>query len=546
MTDKQPSLRQRILRGRRKSSDTGDISDSASDSSHSKKDLSNSAGSLSPAHPVAGPPSRSPSARVPKKLQKKRSNIESITPSPSLMPREEQHNTSLNNESAKPATSTVSRAEARRQERRQLKATDSGSTEVAKSRKVNNSDQNKDTLEPSRAKSSFEENGDGLSLMEVSPLSMHGEPAMSDLMDESNGENRKLGGPVLDAEIDLDVSLTVDLAIDSPDYNDPNARGRPLANSRARAHARALRKRRTPSPISPPRDSENKTRDSPVSPLEGSSEGSSKDQDQEAPLLPHERMEPSTDSIAFSSEISSATTYLDSGRTGKLRKKPSLKSKIPTLKINTTDLTDATSSKHDKEDDGDEIHHDAVAAENALLETLRRITSKKQHTDTEIRAATDEVLRTAASVLDLGPRSPVLSQQLSPAPLLLPPAPEVPDVPTAHPNPDCDCCGGGRHRTTGRSLLEDVDEEDANDAKQQQKGGRHRQRQAPVGGERIKHPINVTYDRPIMLAAGVAQRGFRRWKCCRCHRYTHYENHVCSKLDCLHARCENRCETFEP
>ncbi|KKY23341.1 hypothetical protein UCDDS831_g03072 [Diplodia seriata] len=537
MTDKQPSLRQRILRGHRKSSDTGDISDSASDSSHSKKDLSNNAGSLSPAHPVAGPPSRSPSARVPKKLQKKRSNIESITPSPSLMPREEQHNTSLNNESAKPATSTVSRAEARRQERRQMKATDSGSTEVAKSRKVNNSDQNKDTLEPSRAKSSYEENGDGLSLMEVSPLSMHGEPAMSDLMDESNGENRKLGGPVLDAEID---------SIDSPDYNDPNARGRPLANSRARAHARALRKRRTPSPISPPRDSENKTRDSPVSPLEGSSEGSSKDQDQKAPLLPHERMEPSTDSIAFSSEISSATTYLDSGRTGKLRKKPSLKSKIPTLKINTTDLTDATSSKHDKEDDGDEIHHDAVAAENALLETLRRITSKKQHTDTEIRAATDEVLRTAASVLDLGPRSPVLSQQLSPAPLLLPPAPEVPDVPTAHPNPDCDCCGGGRHRTTGRSLLEDVDEEDANDAKQQPKGGRHRQRQAPVGGERIKHPINVTYDRPIMLAAGVAQRGFRRWKCCRCHRYTHYENHVCSKLDCLHARCENRCETFEP
>ncbi|OJD36133.1 mucin 68d [Diplodia corticola] len=568
MVDKQPSLRQRILRGRRTSSD----SDSASDSSHSKKDLASSANSLSPAQPVARPPSRSPSARVPKKLQKKRSSTDSLAASPSLMPFQEQHDKPSGSEATESADLGRSRADGRRQERRKLET-------IGPRLTVNTS---------SLAEDSYEEHGDGLSLMEVSPLSINKESPMSELMDEGNSEPRKSGGLALDEKTDLlifdhlpsftirlpdstvDVSLTVNLAINTPDYNDPNPRvGRLTALARARV--KALQKLRAQSPVSPPRDRENKTRDSPVSPLEDSSDGSSTDQD--APLLPHERME----TPSKTGESSSATKYLGPASAGKLRKKPSTKSKIPTLKLNTktTASTDATNERDNNaehqdskaEEDAANIRHDAIAAENALLETLRRLTSRKQPTtDTEIRAATDEVLRTAASVLDLGPRSPVppsSSQPRSPssstAGQLLPPAPEVPDVPTANPphSPTCGCGGTGTGADTGsrRSLLEDVNEEDdATDKhvqqQQQHRGhgrlpGRKRQ-QAAVGSERVRHPVNVTYDRPIMLAAGVSQRGFRRWKCCRCHRYTHYENHVCSKLDCLHARCETRCETFEP
>lgn len=382
----------------------------------------------------------------------------------------------------------------------------------------------------------------------------------------------------------MDISLTEDVAIHLPEYNDPNPR---IGDLTYRSIARAQAKLRTPSPVSPHRDNENRIRDSPVSPLEDSPKASYKNQ--EAPLLPHERMESPNETAISTSESRLAIANEKSGSTGsaplsdvprvsKLKKKPSTKSKIPTRKLNTTNLANATGNGNgnggkdktipgDEDGDGADIHHNAVVAENALLETLRRITSRKQpQTDTEIRAATEEVLRTAASVLDLGPRSPVLAQNSLP----LPPAPEAPEllhpaagdittpismppIPRSQGNDGGGGTyghGGGRSTSSGgtmQSPLEDADEEATDDDDEQlQKNQRHKQQQAPVGSERVRHPAKVTYERPILLAAGVAQRGIHRWKCCRCDCYTHYENHICSKLDCLHARCESHCEAFEP
>ncbi|KAB2578451.1 hypothetical protein DBV05_g3093 [Lasiodiplodia theobromae] len=598
MADKPPGLRHRLLRGRRKSSDTADTSDSASDGSRNKKDQSNSTDSRSPPQPVARPASRSPSARMPRKLQKKRSSIDSYTSSTTPSPSGE----SSNDNKGEVVESAQSRANARRQERRQLEPIGLGPTTTTKSRNEKesattypalphdalssenntvvaaNGHQRKDLSMSPLTKDAYEERSDDLSLMEVSPLSSNSEFTLSDTRKENSSERRKSIGSALDNEEDT---------IHLPEYNDPNPR---IGDLTYRSIARAQAKLRTPSPVSPHRDNGNRIRDSPVSPLEDSPKASFKNQ--EAPLLPHERMEPPNETATSTSESRLAIANEKSGSTGstphsdvprvsKLKKKPSTKSKIPTLKLNTTNLTDATGNggggknkivRGDEDGDDADFHHNAVAAENALLETLRRITSRKQpQTDTEIRAATEEVLRTAASVLDLGPRSPVLAQNSLP----LPPAPEAPEllhpgagdittpismppIPRSQGNDDNHGHGGGRSASssggsggggTVQSLLEDAaDGEETDDDDElllQKKNQRYKQQQAPVGSERVRHPAKVTYERPILLAAGVAQRGIHRWKCCRCQCYTHYENHVCSKLDCLHARCESHCEAFE-
>ncbi|KAF9637903.1 hypothetical protein BFW01_g8799 [Lasiodiplodia theobromae] len=575
MADKPPGLRHRLLRGRRKSSDTADTSDSASDGSRNKKDQSNSTDSLSPPQPVARPASRSPSARMPRKLQKKRSSIDSYTSSTTPSPSGE----SSNDNKGEVVESAQSRANARRQERRQLEPIGLGPTTTTKSRNEKesattypalphdalssenntvvaaNGHQRKDLSMSPLTKDAYEERSDDLSLMEVSPLSSNSEFTLSDTRKENSSERRKSIGSALDNKEDtsvfphlpcftvrlpdsiVDISLTEDVAIHLPEYNDPNPR---IGDLTYRSIARAQAKLRTPSPVSPHRDNGNRIRDSPVSPLEDSPKASFKNQ--EAPLLPHERMEPPNETATSTSESRLAIANEKSGSTGstphsdvprvsKLKKKPSTKSKIPTLKLNTTNLTDATGNggsgknkivRGDEDGDDADFHHNAVAAENALLETLRRITSRKQpQTDTEIRAATEEVLRTAASVLDLGPRSPVLAQNSLP----LPPAPEAPEL--LHP--------GAGDITTPISMPP-IPRSQGNDDNHGHGGG---------GGTRVRHPAKVTYERPILLAAGVAQRGIHRWKCCRCQCYTHYENHVCSKLDCLHARCESHCEAFE-
>lgn len=268
---------------------------------------------------------------------------------------------------------------------------------------------------------------------------------------------------------------------------------------------------RTPSPVSPLQEHGIKPTDSPISPLQDSkNNATSKD---EAPLLSHERMTSTGNSDLPTSELNSAiptaptgyiplTSVASDPQTGKRQKKSSHKSKIP------------TPTKADKEDESrtepPAALHDAAVAKAALLKTLQNMKDNVHSNDPDfIKTTREEVLRDAAAFLELGPRPDppppapeVPSPQQSPAP---PPAPFVP-------------------RALTRAL---------------------RSREAP-GSERVAHPLNVLYDKPLTLAGGIQQRGFKRWRCCRCESFTHYENHVCSRLDCMHVRCEGMCEKFEP
>lgn len=119
MSDKPPSLRHIFRRGRNKSSEADDMSDSNSDNSRLKPDVSvnNGEDTLPPALPAAQRDDRSPRARVPRKLQKKRSNIDnSATLAPSMP--SDQRNKSPSNDTVEPTVVTESRRERRRKQRR--------------------------------------------------------------------------------------------------------------------------------------------------------------------------------------------------------------------------------------------------------------------------------------------------------------------------------------------------------------------------------------------------------------------------------------------
>lgn len=275
-----------------------------------------------------------------------------------------------------------------------------------------------------------------------------------------------------------------------------------------RRSSRIREKRRTPSPVSPVRDSGVRPDDSPISPFSDTSKDAFANRD--APLLPHERMvstdtsttPPSVEKISESSNHngrSSPSSTLREPQRTKLQKK----SKIPTPKTTIVSKDKDDSHHHDSSS----TYHDSAAARAALMKTLQEINTQKHSTTEQRNAVARRVLREAHTVLDFGPREPVVPAALDPPP---PPSPLVPRMP-------------GRGMRTLQSQV-----------------------YGPVGSERVAHPTKVQYDQPLMLQGAIMQRGFRRWRCCRCQCFTHYENNVCSKLDCVHVRCEALCEAFEP
>ncbi|EKG10932.1 hypothetical protein MPH_11935 [Macrophomina phaseolina MS6] len=261
--------------------------------------------------------------------------------------------------------------------------------------------------------------------------------------------------------------------------------------------------RRTSSPVSPFRDTASTELDS--SPVSSLSETSMDSRD--ALLLPHERT-----ALADTFNVSIHNGKIDSRDEfrdlAKARTSLQKKNKIARRKH-------GISPKGKVDRHGFDLPapiHSSDIARAALMETLQKISADKNATTEERNTVAHELPRTVSDVLELSRRSPVkpatpVKSAASDPP---PPSPLVPHPLTK----------------VMRTL--------------------HNQDQGPVGGERIAHPVKIQYDPPITLMAGILQRGFKRWRCCRCQCFTHYENHVCSKLDCMHRRCEGKCDTFEP
>ncbi|KAK8214530.1 hypothetical protein IWZ01DRAFT_481439 [Phyllosticta capitalensis] len=65
--------------------------------------------------------------------------------------------------------------------------------------------------------------------------------------------------------------------------------------------------------------------------------------------------------------------------------------------------------------------------------------------------------------------------------------------------------------------------------------------------KQVAHPRNrIFQDAHVNIRGGFFIHAWKKWECCHCGSYTHYERHVCSCLECCHTRCEASCTTLEP
>lgn len=229
MADKQPTLRQMFRRSRNKSP-ADDTTDSNSDGSCLMADYNKNNDRLSPALPVARPPSLSPNARIPRKLQKKRSNIDTSASLTSPASSWEQRDKSPAQEPTEREMNAPSRRDIRRTERRQpeptsatrirtkdmagtsadpkpiphKKESDSLSScktgKISKILGVNYSDQKSHLSAQLPEEDSSYESSDLESLGTLSPMSTKSEPAMSDKKFVDARERRKSIGPAVDTK----------------------------------------------------------------------------------------------------------------------------------------------------------------------------------------------------------------------------------------------------------------------------------------------------------------------------------------------------------
>ncbi|GME40871.1 hypothetical protein GTA08_BOTSDO00570 [Neofusicoccum parvum] len=377
-------------------------------------------------------------------------------------------------------------------------------------------------VEPPREDSSNDESGGEEDMSALSPMSTKTFDLDTIILRFELSYNKpsfSLRLPDTQVDYAIDIEAAIQKTIPSPTSELRNKRER---RQQRRSRSPDRRPPRTPSPVSPAHEKRVKGSDSPVSPIEEPKDDSLSNT--EAPLLPHERTaidDTFNPPSRPPSPTSSAQHQLPSkvGRmsrsSSKLQKKPSQRmSKIPTPRAasdndaaNKNDdatINDTTTAAAVSDNDNDSrCYLSAADAEAALISTLKNLDEGRSTAD-EIQATRQEVLRRAAAVLDLPPR------------------------PSSSSHSDGD---GGRSPADGE---------------RGPSPSRGRARYRSPSPDRVFHPRNVQYDKPLTLAGGVVQRGFRRWRCCSCRCFTHYDSHVCSKLDCAHVRCEGTCERFEP
>lgn len=233
MADKPTSFRQIFRRGRHKPGDADDADDSSSDSSWIKPDRNHSDEQLSPAQPVAQPPARSPSARMPRKLQKKRSNLDGSASLAPPMSSPDERDKSPSNKPAESVAASETRRSARRKERRQQepilttrsrknkestgssifdtdfttarngepgRAPSKGSTRAERSLFGQERHYRKyPFVEPPREDSSNDESGGEEDMSALSPMSTKSEPILSTSCNDGN-ERRRSFGPAFDLD----------------------------------------------------------------------------------------------------------------------------------------------------------------------------------------------------------------------------------------------------------------------------------------------------------------------------------------------------------
>ncbi|KAK8214532.1 hypothetical protein IWZ01DRAFT_242309, partial [Phyllosticta capitalensis] len=225
----------------------------------------------------------------------------------------------------------------------------------------------------------------------------------------------------------------------------------------------------------------------------------------EAPLLPHERVVSSPNP----SDRPHATPCASNAATPSLRRANSAPSCLQTTSSVSAAVSETTpgilfrgpSKKLQKKPrlDEDEADEDDFAP---------------------VPAATPTMIKDAQLALGLGPREAILAA--------------VNDM--YHPIPSLRPNSADDATWTANTFVDDDDDENYDDDDWQ-----------PPSIAEVQHPINVFLLKPReIIGRGALMPQLKRWQCCKCGYRTHYENHICSCLECCHNRCEDYCTALEP
>ncbi|KAK8172368.1 hypothetical protein BKA80DRAFT_318345 [Phyllosticta citrichinensis] len=171
----------------------------------------------------------------------------------------------------------------------------------------------------------------------------------------------------------------------------------------------------------------------------------------------------------------------------------------------------------------------------------------------------EDLIREAQAALDLGPRDPTLSTIVS----AMLSAPQRATTTTAAPSSSSRDFAPVQQLSSLRVASDEADDEAGaqqsaletdmasyiNAPSPQPAQPTAQQWVAPNDDDDVvHHPRHVVYMRPVKTIGpfGMWLEEFKRWQCCHCGCKTHYENHVCSNLSCMHRRCYEHCCTCLP